>query len=534
MPRILWFMLCLAVPWALYIVHELHIQTSHPEGTSLLSFSPLALLGFGPGTPAGSSDTIEPLISKDQGVPASQCELGTWKLTLVSSLGLKCNLKNHVGGNLCPTGKMLVVVNGNSCLTFKVIRVDTCSPKDLKCKKYRCGKWGVLRLETGKGELVDVGSPDKMLTCANSNFKLEDKVFCPDGDLSRCAQFTWTTTSTTWTMPHIKRKEVLDVVSANTTLQEFNANLRFDSCALVDGSPSLLGKGMGKEIDDHDTIIRSGRMPLPEDGADFGRHTDVFFSNDSSVSKAGFSVPFMDNEQRWCGPAPNATCMHFQAFVWWNVWKNMWMSEYKKSLKNNNNTILIAATSLKTSCAANLLMNNKPLPPQEPAEWIRGSWRWPSAGFGAFLTFGYLCKSLRLYGFDVPLVEPQLSEADRDTLPHNLTMELRLIRDLVAGRPLHQGRDGMRPGHAKCGIDAAAWLRKNLAWFSVPGRITFAEAHADVGVDQEAAASGTTEAPPEAAEPTAATEAPAEAEAPAAEEAAAAVEVPAAGEAVEE
>merc|ERR1711972_1083906 len=173
------------------------------------------------------------------------------------------------------------------------------------------------------------------------------------------------------------------------------------------------------------------RMPTAKYFADFGQRTDLFFCHDKNVGKSGFSIQFMDGEWRQCGAAPNRTiCSPATHFVWLNLWNDEWIEKYRTLLKKNSETLFVGATKLKVGCLANLLLNGRL---KAPPKWEGTSWRWQSAGFGAFLTFGYLCKSLRLYGFGGLENADAHGEIAWATERHNYTREHEMMRKLISG-----------------------------------------------------------------------------------------------------
>merc|ERR1719491_590072 len=112
------------------------------------------------------------------------CGPGTWKLMLATQNGSKCTIQNeskctikrHGGGKLCGReGTFRIELRGDACQSYKISKVRSCGPKDLKCAKYDCKAHGVLRLESAAGNLVDVGSEDKMLTCGNAGFVITER-----------------------------------------------------------------------------------------------------------------------------------------------------------------------------------------------------------------------------------------------------------------------------------------------------------------------------------------------------------------------
>lgn len=56
----------------------------------------------------------------------------------------------------------------------------------------------------------------------------------------------------------------------------------FGSCALVGSGGSLKGRGIGDQIDQHDTVIRVNRVPSELYFSDLGAKTDVFYSNSAT------------------------------------------------------------------------------------------------------------------------------------------------------------------------------------------------------------------------------------------------------------
>lgn len=452
-PRRRYVLLCL-LPWTLVMLHSFYLRASEEWFTT--SFSRPRHTG--------------------------PCVPGIWNMTLRAEPASMCNIKKKRKGiRLCDqNGAFHVVVQSHECDSYHIGKVGSCTPEDLKCRSYNCKKLGVLRLESSDGELVDVGSDDKMLTCGNVNFSIVKRRFCPEDD-GYCTdrmwhQHTWTTTTTTYENPIPQMSHVFDVISASGN----DTGLQFGSCALVGTSSMMRGRGYGAEIDEHDTVIRVNRLPIGDYFPDFGERTDLFFTEEKHVEKTGFNIEFMDGEQRQCGTVPNRTnCAPFEAFAWLNVQSNQWVEQFGKHLEKHPESMFIGATKPKVACIANLLLNqNSRMTPTK--DWQKTTWREQSTGFGAFLVFGYLCRDLRLYGFGgVGSADAgHGAQVEGQEVPiRNFTRDHDMMNKLISGQV---NKDLLRPSN-QCTKDGVTWLRRALGWFSQPGRITFAGVGHDSG-----------------------------------------------------
>jgi len=239
-------------------------------------------------------------------------------------------------------------------------------------------------------------------------------------------------------------------------------------CALVGASSNLVNRGFGKEIDEHDTVIRINRLPISKYMLDFGGKTDVFFAHDKNVQASGFSVQYMDGKWKDCGRVPNRTnCHQIRAFIWNNLWRDQWVERYRAALRDTTtDDIFIGATKLKMGCIANILLNNNV---RFPEHWEKTRWRWMSTGFSAFLTFGYLCRSLRVYGFSgLGSADSDHGTAARAVEIHNYTKEHEIMDRLVSGT---LGAIQHNAGGDPCAREGEMWLKTHLARFGEMGRI---------------------------------------------------------------
>merc|ERR1719221_983032 len=94
-----------------------------------------------------------------------------------------------------------------------------------------------------------------------------------------------------------------------------------------------------------------------------------------------------------------------------------------------------------------------------------------STGFAAFLTFGYLCDSLQVYGFGgLASADSNHGKSSASVEIHNFTREHQVLNALVAGS---LRTDKLHPGGDRCAQQGVAWLREHADWFAKAGRITF-------------------------------------------------------------
>jgi len=203
-----------------------------------------------------------------------------------------------------------------------------------------------------------------------------------------------------------------------------NADLSFNSCALIGASTIMNGAGHGPEIDKHDTVIRVNRLPSEEFYKDFGSKTSVYFVN-LLIARAGWSV-LMGGSQVNCSKAGTAGC-DFEMVV-------------LKALK---------PTRDEWDLSLRYWDGTSPFPTGVQLEWIAEAatalpYYWgkfyPSTGFLAFLTFAPLCKHLTLYGFGGATTA---ADGHPMTGSHNITLDNMYI-DYISDGTMSEWWDWMQ------------------------------------------------------------------------------------------
>ncbi|CAK0872648.1 unnamed protein product, partial [Prorocentrum cordatum] len=260
-------------------------------------------------------------------------------------------------------------------------------------------------------------------------------------------------------------KAALDaVVSGIGVLQWEEALPAFGSCAFVGREASLVGKGLGAEIDLHDTVIRSDRLPNGAHRRDFGGRTDVLLAGpDVLQGCAGYGLRYLMSR---LGPAPPSDAP----------------------------PVMDGASDAPFSCAANascgfgvlVLLAAPAGPPGAPGgcRWPRpqgvlrpavaqlaagllGHAAPPSPQLQALAAFAPVCRSLRVYG----LGEGSAGEAPA----HDFEAERRAVDGLCdpAAGAAPRGAAGRGPGG-----EEERWLRARLAEAARRGALAVEEAGA--------------------------------------------------------
>mmetsp|Transcript_81683 Transcript_81683/g.229946 ORF Transcript_81683/g.229946 Transcript_81683/m.229946 type:complete len:318 (-) Transcript_81683:93-1046(-) len=202
----------------------------------------------------------------------------------------------------------------------------------------------------------------------------------------------------------------------------------FERCALVGSSAALKGRGLGGEIDSHDTVIRVNRIPTEHFVLDFGSRTDVLFSGPRADGKDMFDKRVV-RYRTFGGQVENCsfgaercgfTSMVFKGadFVEYNrTWNQVWPKS-EPGWKPRTSTFALGYQSDLVNIFAFKLLNRS-----KPSR--------PSNGLHAFLTFGLMCKQMNLYGF----AGQGTADGHRlDFNVHNLTREHELMRRVINGQ----------------------------------------------------------------------------------------------------
>jgi len=192
---------------------------------------------------------------------------------------------------------------------------------------------------------------------------------------------------------------------------------QFCKCALVGSSQTLKGKGLGKLIDSHDTVIRVNRLPLQQHFEDFGSKTDIYFAEPGW----GFGRPHYEKTVNFWADDDGGrfTIQSFQNDL------DGQQARSNCSLKvGGEDCQRFGTLIMKGSDAVRFKKKGQPFQQRFPLNqpgWQPGETafpvgfqqngintavfdvldsRQPSNGFHAFLTFAPLCGSISLYGFE--------------------------------------------------------------------------------------------------------------------------------------
>mmetsp|Transcript_83666 Transcript_83666/g.270492 ORF Transcript_83666/g.270492 Transcript_83666/m.270492 type:complete len:491 (+) Transcript_83666:84-1556(+) len=205
---------------------------------------------------------------------------------------------------------------------------------------------------------------------------------------------------------------------------------RFNMCALIGSAAFLKGRSSGKEIDAHDTVIRVNRIPTPKYFDDFGQRTDVLFTGLQAdgyklYTQKGMWYRLMGGKIKLC--AFNATDCPFAALVLKgsdsSEYGQLWEARYplgSPGWKPKKSTFPLGHQAEIVNQFAYRLANG-----------MR-----PSNGLHAFVTFGLLCNSLKLYGFSGK------GTADGHNVKahvHDIHQEHKTMYSIISGKAGHLG-----------------------------------------------------------------------------------------------
>jgi len=193
-------------------------------------------------------------------------------------------------------------------------------------------------------------------------------------------------------LPLCDKRLVTEVLTARASPASY------DRCALVGSSVDMHGRGLGREIDSHDTVIRVNRVPTFAYARDFGRRTDVLFTAPVQEFKEQFSK---EGQYYWTLGGSRQLCRYADPWCPFKsvVLKGSDSSECGLSFASRfpptmpgwkppaGSMLAVAHQSEALNRLAYLLM-------QFNKYYAR-----PTNGFHAFLTFSYMCNSLDVYGF---------------------------------------------------------------------------------------------------------------------------------------
>jgi len=158
----------------------------------------------------------------------------------------------------------------------------------------------------------------------------------------------------------------------------------YRDCALVGSSDSLQNRNHGKEINEHEVIIRINRVPIREFAADFGYRTDMLFGNSYEaghgvVTFMGDNTTDCDDPDCYvtvdCSSSENIICARIVMVFKHNTHdtKGVWSTSYAQVGEQHGNI----------SDAVHEFLPDFS----------------PSSGFHALMTFIPLCEKMKLYGF---------------------------------------------------------------------------------------------------------------------------------------
>ena len=205
------------------------------------------------------------------------------------------------------------------------------------------------------------------------------------------------------------------------------------SCALVGSGATLLGRGLGPEIDSHDHVIRVNRLPINSTHyAHVGSRTSVWFSKICrlrpfrSGDRAALRLLVIGNKSSgnaedvpsgycWLAGPKASRCPHVEAFVA-RGGSNADNSSAKchasgvRTLRTRTASVIPVGIQEETSFNAAIAMRHG---------------REASTGLQALLTFAPHCRGgLSLYGFS------GLGTADGHHIGHALPVEHELLANL--------------------------------------------------------------------------------------------------------
>jgi len=247
---------------------------------------------------------------------------------------------------------------------------------------------------------------------------------------------------------------------------------------------SLNGKGLGAEIDAHDTVVRINRLPTKEIAKDLGEKATIYFKNWQKDFRADGVWTIYFGE----GAGVEGNNMSHRCY-----WKDLPSKDcpFESVFFSKINPFYVNLFGPKTGQqeeGKHFGAYAKPLPLpdsfrvgedtkamrhlfQHVAEANRnadGTWHIMSAGMMAFLSFAPLCDSISLYGFtgtgplDNHIITPGR---------HDFAQEHRFLNKLADGREVEFYRDRAGRHHPEAKA-LAEKLAKRLTCLSKAGEIT--------------------------------------------------------------
>lgn len=208
-----------------------------------------------------------------------------------------------------------------------------------------------------------------------------------------------------------------------------NVHAKFGRCALIGASKNLLGKKLGREIDEHDAVIRVNRLPSPSFYQDFGQRTDVYFAGMLSLRDCKgyediFHGPF-DGARR-CDFRSGERCRYETL-----IFKGQLLDP-----RQHPGRFPSEDPDCNLACDTHI-PSRGPVCGEQEAWFHRAAhafpalgWKTPTAGWHAFFTFAPICESLRLYGFGG---EDNYDGHQANTDVHNYNAEHEALERFVTG-----------------------------------------------------------------------------------------------------
>eukprot|EP00746_Dinoflagellata_sp_MGD_P154537 gnl/MRDRNA2_/MRDRNA2_84870_c2_seq1.p1 gnl/MRDRNA2_/MRDRNA2_84870_c2~~gnl/MRDRNA2_/MRDRNA2_84870_c2_seq1.p1 ORF type:complete len:365 (+),score=40.38 gnl/MRDRNA2_/MRDRNA2_84870_c2_seq1:342-1436(+) len=194
-------------------------------------------------------------------------------------------------------------------------------------------------------------------------------------------------------------------------------------CALVGSSNYLVGRRLGREIDDHDIVIRVNRLPTPTFIEDFGNKTDVYFSE---VTRFRSCAGFMDNFLSFSGKQSPRTD--------WCNFTGKQPCRYKVFILKGSDFRMPEVfpgdePGCKLVCSApDLVCGEQATEIFQVVTWLPRLKQIPTSGLQAFFTFAPICSSMRLYGFGG---EGTADHHFSNTKTHNYDLEHEILHRII-------------------------------------------------------------------------------------------------------
>ena len=183
-------------------------------------------------------------------------------------------------------------------------------------------------------------------------------------------------------------------------------DLGYGRCAVVGSGAVLRGRGLGSEIDAHDTVVHVNKIPTEALWADMGNRTDVLFNTLCAVHEVDHSDLWPDDTEQWpdigirigmqggdqeieC--SSRGDCWGIKAVIFRNYNRDSCggdrsASWIKEAARNSHFALGFSADFIST--AAHYLQ-------REGSPYCCD----PSTGFHAALTMAFACESVQLFGF---------------------------------------------------------------------------------------------------------------------------------------